>query len=291
MVASMTGYGTSACEAGGKKISVEIRSLNSKQLDVGTRIPLLYREKELEIRNMASRSLKRGKIDITITVDLSEENRKHRINSETVNDYIRQLRDIGDATGLELRDQLLQTAMRLPDVLSTEKEVLSEAEWEAVTACLNGALDEVIRFRKQEGKALEADMRKRVASIIDLLEKVNPLDKDRQTAVREKLEQRLTELEQDGGFDRNRLEQEMIYYLEKMDVTEEKVRLANHCDYFIETLDNAGSSGKKLGFISQEMGREINTLGSKASDSAIQKLVVEMKDELEKIKEQLLNVL
>ena len=287
----MTGYGKSACESGDKKISVEIKSLNSKQLDISARIPLLYREKELEIRNVTGKSLRRGKIDINIFIGASDENQTHRINTETVHDYIRQLREIENESGLRLSDQLLETVMRLPDVLSTEKDELTEAEWQAVTGCITATLQEVTLFREQEGQVLEADMRNRLGSILELLLKIADHEENRLTAIREKIEQHFRELDQAESIDQDRLEQEMIYYLEKMDFTEEKVRLKNHCDFFIETMGANEPPGKKLGFISQEMGREINTLGSKASDSAIQKIVVEMKDEMEKIKEQLLNVL
>jgi len=287
----MTGYGKSSCESGNKKISVEIKSLNSKQLDISARVPILYREKELEIRNMAGKSLMRGKIDISIIFEASDETRKHKINTETIHDYIRQLKEIEKESGLEISDQVLQTVMRLPDVLSTEKEELLDAEWQIVTSCINATLDELNKFREQEGQVLEADMRKRVSSIMGLLLKIADHEENRLATIRGKIEQHFRELDQAESIDQTRLEQEMIYYLEKLDFTEEKVRLKNHCDFFIETLGINQSSGKKLGFISQEMGREINTLGSKASDSAIQKIVVEMKDELEKIKEQLLNVL
>ncbi len=287
----MTGYGKSASESGDKKISVEIKSLNSKQLDISARVPLLFREKELEIRNMAGKSLRRGKIDINILIEASDENHKHQINTETVHDYIRQLREIEKDSGLKLSDQLLQTVMRLPDVLSAEKEELLEEEWQAVASCISAALSEVIQFRDQEGKVLETDMKDRVGSILELLGKIAEHEDNRLTAIRSKIEQHVRELVQADSIDQDRFEQEMIYYLEKMDFTEEKVRLKNHCDFFIDTLKESEPTGKKLGFISQEMGREINTLGSKASDSAIQKIVVEMKDELEKIKEQLLNVL
>jgi uncharacterized protein (TIGR00255 family) len=287
----MTGFGKSACETGGKKVIVEIRSLNSKQLDINTKITSLYRDKEQEVRNMLARSLQRGKIDVSIFFDNADRVVTPKINVQVVRDYIAQLRDIADTVSVDLSGQILQTVMSLPEALKTEKEELSDEEWHKVTECIASAIKEVTIFRDQEGQALASDLQQRVHHILDLLKNTGEYEKKRLEDIRTRIHQNLIELNLKEAPDKDRFEQEMIYYLEKMDITEEKVRLKNHCDFFLETMDSPEAVGKKLGFISQEMGREINTLGSKASESNIQRLVVEMKDELEKIREQLLNIL
>lgn len=287
----MTGYGKSVCEVGGKKILVEIRSLNSKQLDFSSRMPSAYREKEIEVRNMMGRALQRGKIDVSVQTEISDEDRKHRINAAVVGDYIRQLRELGKAYAMDPGGQLLPALLKLPDVLMTDPEVLEESEWEAVSACLDAALGELDQFRLQEGESMEKDMRRRVDLILDYLGKTDAFEETRIPNIRSRIEKHLGELASTQTDERERLEREMIYFLEKLDITEEKTRLRNHCRFFTETLESEEPAGKKLTFISQEMGREINTLGSKANDSGIQKLVVEMKNELEKIREQLQNVL
>jgi len=287
----MTGYGKSVCEAGGRNLLIEIRSLNNKQLDIAVKITSLFREKEPEIRNTLTRTLQRGKIEISIFFDPADKTVSPKINADVVRSYIAQLGEIAETMSLDISGQVLQTVMNLPDTLKTEKDKLGEEEWQKVSGCIETAIHEVNAFRDQEGKALEADIRMRVDHLLDLLEQTSAFEKDRLTIVRERLMQNLKGLDLQEPIDSGRFEQEMIYYLEKLDVTEEKVRLHNHCDFFLETLENKEPVGKKLGFIIQEMGREINTLGSKASDSNIQRLVVEMKDELEKIREQVSNIL
>lgn len=286
----MTGYGKSDCETGSKKVIVEIRSLNGKQLDITTKITSLFRDKEQEIRNILARALQRGKIDISIYFEMADEIRSPQINADVVRNYITQLEAIAKASSIDISGQVLQTVMSLPDTLKTVKDILNDEEWQKVSECITAAIQAVCAFRDQEGKALEADIRRSVGIILDLLEKTGEYEKDRLDGIRTRIIQNLKELEANGPVDYGRFEQEMIYYLEKLDVNEEKVRLRNHCDFFLETLENKEPVGKKLGFIIQEMGREINTLGSKASDSNIQRLVVDMKDELEKIREQVNNI-
>ena len=287
----MTGYGKSTCEINGKKILVEIRALNSKQLDFSSRMPPAYREKEIEVRNRIGRELHRGKIDVSIQSEVPDKDRKHQINAAVAGDYIRQLRELGKTNGLDPGDQLLAALLKLPDMLMTEPDVLDEQEWKAVSACIGSALDELADFRLQEGKSLEADIRHRLELILGYLDRTIGFEGNRIENIRTRIEKNLAELVPAIPDDRERLEREMIYFLEKLDITEEKIRLKNHCRFFTETLGSEEPVGKKLGFISQEMGREINTLGSKANDPDIKKLVVEMKDELEKIREQLQNVL
>ena len=285
MIQSMTGYGKSILELPSKKITIEIKSLNSKNLDLNARVPSTYREKEMELRNIIAKSLGRGKVDFNLYVEVSGEATTTVINEEVVKDYIWQLKNIvdGDATAL------LSMAVRMPDALKTEREELGEEEYLKIVAGVTDALDAINVYRTDEGKALEADFRKRVSNIQKLLEDVTKIDPERITNVREKLQKAVADLQVE--VDENRFEQELMYYLEKYDITEEKVRLSNHLSYFMEALDSKDSNGKKLGFISQEIGREINTIGSKANYAPMQQMVVQMKDELEKIKEQALNVL
>lgn len=291
MLLSMTGYGKALCEIGNKKLTIEIKSLNSKQLDLNTRLPGFYREKEIEVRNLISRRLERGKVDFSLYAEVTGSENNSVINTEIVKNYYQQLSKISNELGIGSKTELLQIIMRLPDVLKTEREELDEGEWKLILEGIEKSMDELNKFRAQEGKALEKDITERTQIILDLLKQVDPLEKQRIIKVRERLRQNLKELSENDEYDENRFEQELIFYIEKLDITEEKIRLANHCEYFINNLGNEENVGKKLGFITQEMGREINTLGSKANDSDMQKLVIKMKDELEKIKEQLLNVL
>jgi uncharacterized protein (TIGR00255 family) len=291
MLISMTGYGKATCELGNKKLAIEIKSLNSKQFDLNTRLPGFYREKELEVRNLLAGKLERGKVDFTMYSEMSALENGSLINSELVKVYYGQLTKIAGDLNLTPSTELLSVVMRLPDVMKTEREELSDEEWQMIIPAINNALESVIAFRKQEGKALENDITSRILNIQGYLEKVEPLEKPRIARVKERIKTNLAEFIDAENIDKNRLEQELIFYVEKLDITEEKVRLSNHCQYFLKNMNNDEPVGRKLGFITQEMGREINTLGSKANDSDIQKLVIKMKDELEKIKEQLLNVL
>lgn len=287
----MTGYGKAECLLADKKLTVEIKSLNSKQLDVNTRLPSLYKAKEINIRQVLASELERGKVECSFYYELSGEAVSGTINEPVVKDYYHQLYRISGELGLQASLELLTTVMRMPDTIRTERPELQETEWTLVEAALRKALEQVNIFRKQEGESLDDDLRQRVNAIMQKLEEVELYEKERIDQVRERIGKHLEEFSLKESIDENRFEQELIYYIEKLDVSEEKVRLANHCKYFMETLDDQGPAGKKLGFISQEMGREINTLGSKANHKELQKLVVEMKDELERIKEQILNVL
>lgn len=292
MVKSMTGFGKTTVESGNKKIVIEIKSLNSKQLDLNLRIPNLYKEKEMEIRNMIKEQLERGKVDMCIYFDNSEVDKDVRINQSMVMQYFNQMIELASQLGVVPdKNELLQTVMRFPDSLQVKSEELNEAEWEQLKAGIEKALEEINAFRIQEGKALIKDINYRIELIQQLAAKVPQFEVKRVEAIRQKLQERINEWTDVKNIDQNRLEQEIIYYLEKLDITEEKVRLANHCKYFLETVEKEEAPGRKIGFIAQEIGREINTMGSKANDHDIQKLVVNMKDELEKIKEQSLNVL
>ncbi len=291
MIRSMTGYGKAECLLPDKKLNIEIRSLNSKQMDTNTRLPSLYKEKELEIRQLITKELDRGKVECSFHYELSASAASGTINEEVVKHYYEQLYKIAGELGLPASTELLGAVMRMPDTLRTEKPEIADEEWLLVKEALLLALDQVQEFRNQEGLSLDKDMRLRVRAISERLEKVASYEAARMENIRERIGNNLAEFMKKDAVDENRFEQELIYYMEKLDISEEKVRLANHCQYFLETMDDEGPAGKKLGFISQEMGREINTLGSKANHTDIQKLVVEMKDELERIKEQVLNVL
>jgi len=291
MLASMTGFGKAECELPGKKVSIEIKSLNSKQLDISTRLPSFIKEKEVDIRNEISRELERGKIDCYISTELTSEDSAHKINKDIVKSYIKQLQEIREELKLERNEQLVQVAMRLPDALKTDKEEMDEKEWDIILDSVHTAIEGVKMYRSREGNILAEDIQKRIQLILEKLEKIKSFEEARIQNIRDRITQNLKELKLDESYDPNRFEQELIYYLERLDITEEKVRLASHCNYFLEILPSSESVGKKLGFISQEIGRELNTLGSKSGDSNIQKLIVEMKDELEKIKEQLNNIL
>ena len=291
MIKSMTGYGKAECLLADKKLTIEIKSLNSKQMDTNTRLPSLYKEKELEIRQMITSELERGKVECSFYYELSGDTAPATINEPVVKSYYQQLYKISGELGLQASLELLSTVMRMPDTIRTERQELEENEWMMVKDALKQALDQLNHFTSQEGTSMDSDLRQRVEAISSKLKKVEHYEKERINQVRERIGRHIEELVNKDAMDENRFEQELIYYIEKLDISEEKVRLANHCTYFLETMEDQGPSGKKLGFISQEMGREINTLGSKANHKELQKLVVEMKDELERIKEQVLNVL
>jgi len=285
MIQSMTGFGKSITQLPSKKVTVEIKSLNSKNLDVNARIPSQYREKELQLRNTISKSLTRGKVDFSLFVEITGEETTASVNRGVVKNYMEQLKSIVDGDETEL----LKMAVRMPDAVTTEREEIDESEFKAIEAAVIEALEEITQFRKDEGEALEKDLKLRVNNIEALLKQVIRIDPERVDAVKERLRKGVADLKE--NVDENRFEQELVYYIEKFDITEEKVRLENHLAYFNESINSPDSNGRKLGFISQEMGREINTIGSKSNYAPMQQLVVQMKDELEKIKEQLLNVL
>jgi uncharacterized protein (TIGR00255 family) len=289
----MTGFGRAEFEVNNKKITLEIKSLNSKQIDINTRIPSLYREKEIEIRKELSEKLVRGKIDLTIYLENHGEESNSKINEPILKSYFGHLKKINDDLKLLTDNSTLHAALRLPDVVKTEYETLDEQEWQVILENIREVIQQINEFRLQEGKALETDISENVKSISDSLQKIGPFESQRIETIKNRLNESLGKSNMNENVDKNRFEQELIYYLDKMDMNEEKVRLENHCSYFLETLNlnSQSSNGKKLAFISQEMGREINTIGSKAYESNIQRVVVEMKDHLERIKEQLLNVL
>ncbi len=290
MTKSMTGFGKGEATLKDKKITVEIRSLNSKQLDLSLRLPALYRQSEYEIRTLAARRLVRGKVDIYVTVENQKIQTPARIDRELFREYVGQAKQAAEYAGIEASADALTTAvLRMPEVVATQTEAVSEEEHAALLAATEAAADRLDAFRTQEGEILMADLLRRVELIERYKEEVVPYEKDRTETVKARILENLSKL--NAEVDRNRLEQEMIFYLEKLDITEEKVRLTNHCNYFREVARSEEAAGRKLGFIAQEMGREINTLGSKANEANIQILVVKMKDELEKIKEQVLNIL
>ena len=290
MVKSMTGFGKGEAALRNKKITVEIRSLNSKQLDLSLRLPAVYRQSEYEIRNLIARTIQRGKVDVFVTVESQAVETSARINREVFREYLRQMNDTLSFSGIDAGyDAILPVIMRLPDVVATEAEAISEEEHAALLAAVEAAAAHLDAFREQEGAILIAELLRRVELIEQYKTEVVPFEKARTETVKARILDNLSKLAVD--VDRNRLEQEMIFYLEKLDITEEKVRLTNHCNYFREVASSEEGAGRKLGFIAQEMGREINTMGSKANEPNIQILVVKMKDELEKIKEQVLNIL
>lgn len=287
----MTGYGKAESLLPDKKLTIELRALNSKQLDTNTRLPSLYKEKELEIRKLIANTLERGKVECSFHYELSEESSSGTINKSVVKDYYEQLSQISGELGITANQELLSIVMRMPDTIRNSKSELEDEEWSSVKESLKQALRQVNDFRHQEGESLDKDLRERVAAISAKLSDIEEMEGERIARIKDRIGNNLSEFLGKEEIDENRFEQELIFYMEKLDVSEEKVRLANHCSYFLETMDNEGSVGKKLGFISQEMGREINTLGSKANHAEIQRLVVVMKDELERIKEQILNIL
>jgi uncharacterized protein (TIGR00255 family) len=285
MVLSMTGYGKATAQLPGKKITVEVRSLNSKTNDINVRLPQFYREKELEVRELITTRMVRGKIDFGMYAELTGEEDAPKVNKPLVLSYIRQLEEIKRETGIA--GDSLAVAMRMPDVMRTEKDELTDDEWANVLAVINEAISQHYKFRKQEGESLKADFVGRIAAIREALKQIEPFEQSRMVAVKERLMKNLEGI----AVNKDRFEQELIFYIEKLDINEEKIRLSNHLDYFLEVMNSEEEAGKKLGFITQEIGREINTLGSKANHAEIQKLVVQMKEELERIKEQVLNTL
>jgi uncharacterized protein (TIGR00255 family) len=287
----MTGYGKAIAETAQKKITIEIKSLNSKQLDLSTKLPWLYKEKEPEIRNLISQRLDRGKIDFSIYCDMLDDEVVTVINKSAVRNYYNQFKEIAEDLKINLDDQIFTAIMKLPDTMKTEKPEMSEEEWVMVKNQINESLTMLDAYRIEEGLSIMTDLNKCIGKILSFLESIETFESGRITKIREKLSAMLDENLGPDKVDKNRFEQEIIFYLEKYDINEEKVRLKTHCDYFTETVNTPSPNGKILNFIAQEIGREINTIGSKANDASIQKLVVMMKDELEKIKEQTLNVL
>lgn len=286
MIHSMTGFGKASLQLPTKKITVEIKSLNSKGLDLNTRMPSVFREMELGLRNQISQRLERGKVDFSLYVEVTGEETTSKINVPIVKGYINQMKAViptADET------ELMKMAVRMPDALKTERDEIDENEWKQIQTVIDEALENIANFRKDEGTSLEKEFQLRIANINNLMNEAVSYDAERIETVKTRLRTALEELQ--VNVDENRFEQELIFYLEKYDITEEKVRLGNHLNYFLETLNGTEANGRKLGFITQEMGREINTMGSKSNHSEMQKLVVMMKDELEKIKEQVLNVL
>lgn len=291
MILSMTGYGKSVVVYNGKKINVEIKSLNSKTLDLSTRIAPLYREKEMEIRQAITAQVVRGKVDFAIWIEKDAAADAAPINAALTENYYNQIKAIARNSGIPEPQDWFATLLRMPDVLTrTETEVLDEEEWHAVRQAVDDAIARLVSFRTQEGAALERKFREKVDNIEALLAEIEPYEKSRVEKIRTRIIEGLKTIP-DVEYDKNRLEQELIYYIEKLDISEEKQRLANHLKYFRETMDEAAGQGKKLGFIAQEMGREINTMGSKSNNAEMQNIVVKMKDELEQIKEQVLNAL
>ena len=286
MIHSMTGFGKASLQLPTKKITVEIKSLNSKGLDLNTRMPSVFREMELGLRNQISQRLERGKVDFSLYVEVTGEETTSKINVPIVNGYMNQMKAVipnADAT------ELLKMAVRMPDALKTERDEIDATEWKKIQTVIDEALENIANFRKDEGASLEKEFQLRIGNINNLMNEAVSYDAERVETVKTRLRTALEELK--VNVDENRFEQELIFYLEKYDITEEKVRLGNHLNYFLETLNGSEANGRKLGFITQEMGREINTMGSKSNHTEMQKLVVLMKDELEKIKEQVLNVL
>lgn len=288
MIQSMTGYGKSVLQLPTKKITIEIKSLNSKSLDLNVRIPSYYKEKELDVRKKLANELIRGKVDFSIFVEMTADETSTIVNPGVVKNYIQQLKNIVEtASNNEL--ELLKMAIQMPEALKTEREELDENEWNLINQTVDEAVKEIIQYRIDEAAALEDDFRTRIANIRSYLDEVKALDNQRIEFVKERLKKAIDDLK--VTVDENRFEQELIYYLEKLDINEEKVRLENHLNYFLQTLETEDSNGRKLGFIVQEMGREINTTGSKANFAPMQKAVIQMKNELEQIKEQILNIL
>ncbi len=291
MIKSMTGYGKSVADIQHLKLMVEIRTLNSKQLDISMRIPQSFREKEIELRALLRDQLQRGKIDFSISREQSEKTDGPVLNKALAHHYYSQLKEFAKEIGSDESEDFLALISRFPDVFTVEENTFAEDGWHALIGAVKEAMDKVTMFRTHEGSVLEKDFRQRISTILQLLAQVDPYEKARVERVKERIVKSLNENITDIHYDKNRLEQEMIYYLEKLDVTEEKIRLKKHCDYFLEVLNSEDTVGKKLAFVLQEIGREINTLGSKSNDADMQKIVVLMKDELEKIKEQMLNIL
>ena len=286
MIQSMTGFGKATMQLPTKKITVEVKSLNSKGLDLSVRMPSVYREMELGLRTQIAAALERGKVDFSIFIESTSEQTSTKVNVPIVQEYMNQLKAVyADADATEL----MKMALRMPDALKTERDEIDEKDWATIQIAIDESLANILGFRKDEGQSLEKEFQLRIGNIRNYMNQALALDSERVQAIKDRLQNAISELK--VTIDENRFEQELIYYLEKLDITEEKVRLTNHLDYFLETINGTEANGRKLGFITQEMGREINTMGSKANHSQMQKLVVMMKDELEKIKEQVLNVL
>lgn len=290
MIQSMTGFGKATTELSKRKVTVEIKSLNSKQLDLSVRMPNLYKENEMSIRNLLSRELERGKVDFLIYVENIGNETPNQINQNLLEGYYKQIKDSADKLGIETPTDWFQTLLRLPDVLKYEAQEADAEEWDAVLKVIKEAIKQLIDFRKQEGAMLQKLFEEKIGNITTLLNDIEPHEIERVEKVKTRITEALQKIE-DFDYDKNRFEQEMIYYIEKLDINEEKSRLTNHLSYFLETMKSGSGQGKKLGFISQEMGREINTMGSKSNHAEMQQIVVRMKDELEQIKEQVLNVL
>lgn len=291
MIKSMTGFGKQTVETQNDKFTIEIRTLNSKQFDLNTKIPARLREYEPEIRKLTGQRLLRGKVDLMINIESKTAQSAPGLNHTLAGHFYREIKGLSNELGIELSEQVLSVILRMPEVWSVPESETDPEEWDLLAKNLSLAMDSVDRFRTSEGETLQKDFRLRIEKIKQLLLAVNRFESERTQNIKQRIKTNLENLANEIQQDKNRLEQEMIFYMEKLDITEEKIRLKKHCDYFIETMDGEETPGKKLIFIGQEIGREINTLGSKANDAGIQKLVVLMKDELEKIKEQLFNIL
>lgn len=290
MIQSMTGFGKAVAELENRKVTVEVKSLNSKQLDLYVRMPNLYKEKEMEVRNLITRRLERGKVDFLIYVENIGIDTANQINQNVIESYYKQIKETASNLGIDVPSDWFQVLMRMPEVLKYEQNEADENEWRKVSEAINEAINQLLGFRKQEGKMLQSLFEEKTNNISNLLLDIEPYEKDRIEKVRTRITEALQKLE-GVEYDKNRFEQELIYYIEKLDINEEKNRLSNHLRYFKETMNAGSGQGKKLGFICQEIGREVNTMGSKSNDAEMQQIVVRMKDELEQMKEQVLNVL
>lgn len=290
MIQSMTGFGKAVAELENRKVTVEVKSLNSKQLDLYVRMPNIYKEKEMEVRNLLTRKLERGKVDFLIYVENIGIDTANQINQNVIESYYKQIKETACHLGIDVPSDWFQVLMRMPEVLKYEQNEADENEWRKVSEAINEAINQLISFRKQEGKMLQSLFDEKTNNISNLLLDIEPYEKDRIEKVRTRITDALQKLE-GVEYDKNRFEQELIYYIEKLDINEEKNRLSNHLRYFKETMNAGSGQGKKLGFICQEIGREVNTMGSKSNDAEMQQIVVRMKDELEQMKEQVLNVL
>ena len=291
MLQSMTGYGKAEGSYQNKNITIEIRALNSKQSDINLKLPSALKEKEIELRKRVGEYLGRGKISCLVYYEITDKDQAATLNQAVIKNYIKQIRRISEDLRINFDSRLLQTALQMPEAFEKEEEELKQEEWEVVWQAMEKALQEVVRFREQEGQAIENDFRERIEALKGYLQQIDPHEKARVERIRERLQEKLKTYQNNFEVDQNRFEQELVYYLEKLDITEEKVRLENHFSYFQELLSQQEPVGKKLNFLTQEIGREINTIGSKSNDFEMQRLVVQMKDELEKIREQVMNVL
>jgi uncharacterized protein (TIGR00255 family) len=287
----MTGFGKISADLGNRTVNIEIKCLNSKQADVYIKLPSMYREGENQVRNEINKTLQRGKIEVSVWFESTGNERNVTLNQAIILDYLNQLKQMEPAVELPGNDILLPLVMRLPDVIKVDKMDFDEEEWAKLFECIRQCIGQVEEFRVQEGKSIEEDFNTRIRIILEGVQRVRAIEKNRIDRLRERMSSALKDITERIKVDQNRFEQELIYYIEKLDINEEMVRLGNHCGYFLETLNTEETPGRKLGFISQEIGREINTIGSKANDADIQRIVVEMKDELEKLKEQSMNVL